>query len=327
MKVLVIGGAGYIGSHMVYTLIRSGYDVVVLDDLSGGHADAVNGAELVIGCCSDTVLLNELFRDNDFCAVMHFASFIQVGESTIKPAKYYSNNFCSTMNLLEAMITAGVKNFIFSSTAAVYGNPIADTICELHQKLPINPYGRSKWMVEQLLEDYDNAYGLKSVSLRYFNAAGCAPNSGLGERHEPETHLIPLVMQTASRRKENIAVFGTDYATIDGTCVRDYVHVLDICDAHLLAMEYLFKDGQTSQFNLGNGNGFSVRQVIDAAVETTGREINVITHPRRVGDPPRLVADATKAREVLGWKPSRSHLSLIIEDAWGWERAYPWRRL
>jgi UDP-glucose 4-epimerase len=327
MKVLVVGGAGYIGSHMVYTLIRSGYGVVVLDDLSGGHADAVGGAELVIGCCSDTELLGRLFKINDFCAVMHFASFIQVGESTINPAKYYRNNFCRTMNLLDAMITAGVRNFIFSSTAAVYGNPIADKISELHPKLPINPYGRSKWMVEQLLEDYDSAYDVKSVSLRYFNAAGCAPNSGLGERHEPETHLIPLVMQTASRRKQKIAVFGIDYDTMDGTCIRDYVHVLDICDAHLLAMQYLLNGGQTGQFNLGNGHGFSVKQVIDTAIEITGQDIDVITHSRRFGDPPRLVADAYKAREVLGWKPSRSSLSSIIEDAWGWERAYPWRRL
>lgn len=326
MQVLVIGGAGYIGSHMVHTLISSGYEVIVLDDLSGGHADAVLGAELIIGCCSNNELLTQLFGKYKFCAVMHFASFIQVGESTINPGKYYANNLCNTVNLLNTMVSAGIRNFVFSSTAAVYGNPSNDTITENDPKQPINPYGRSKWMVEQLLGDYDSAYNLKSVCLRYFNAAGCLAHSGLGERHEPETHLIPLVLQTASGRRETISVFGNDYDTADGTCIRDYVHVFDICSAHLLAMEYLLDGGQSDQFNLGNGTGFSVQQVIETAREVTGRQIPVVTHTRRVGDPPRLVADPSKASSVLKWQAVRSDLGTIISDAWSWEIAHPWQK-
>jgi UDP-glucose 4-epimerase len=324
MQVLIVGGAGYIGSHMVHTLVRSGYEAVVLDDLSGGHADAVIGAKLVVGCCSDKALLEQLFKNHDFCAVMHFASFIQVGESSIDPAKYYVNNFCKTANLLNTMISAGVSNFVFSSTAAVYGNPISAVIQEDHPKHPINPYGRSKWMVEQLLEDYDTAYQFRSVSLRYFNASGCAPNTGLGERHDPETHLIPLVLQTASGRKKAISIFGDDYETPDGTCVRDYIHVLDICSAHLLAMQYLLDGGKSDQFNLGNGSGFSVKQVINSARELTGREIPVVTLARRFGDPARLVADASKASEILRWQPGRSDLNKIISDAWSWEIDHRW---
>ncbi|HEX8593755.1 MAG TPA: UDP-glucose 4-epimerase GalE [Pseudomonas sp.] len=324
MQVLVIGGAGYIGSHMVHTLVKSGYEVVVLDDLSGGHADAVIGARLIIGCCSDKFLLDQLFKNHDFCAVMHFASFIQVGESTIDPAKYYTNNVCNTVSLLNAMVYAGIKYFVFSSTAAVYGNSVSEMISEDGSKHPINPYGRSKWMIEQLLGDYDEAYQLKSVSLRYFNASGCAPNTGLGERHEPETHLIPLVLQTASGRRENISVFGGDYETTDGTCIRDYVHVLDICNAHLLAMQYLLSGGKTDQFNLGNGTGFSVKQVIDSAKALTGKDFRVVTLARRLGDPPRLIADPSKALKILQWRPVRSDLNTIIADAWTWELGYPW---
>ncbi|MBD8599175.1 MULTISPECIES: UDP-glucose 4-epimerase GalE [unclassified Pseudomonas] len=324
MQVLIVGGAGYIGSHMVHTLIRSGYEAIVLDDLSGGHADAVIGAKLFVGCCSDKALLEQLFKDHDFCAVMHFASFIQVGESSIDPAKYYANNFCKTANLLNTMISAGVSNFVFSSTAAVYGNPISAIIQEDHPKHPINPYGRSKWMVEQLLEDYDTAYQFRSVSLRYFNASGCAPDTGLGERHDPETHLIPLVLQTASGRKKAISIFGDDYETPDGTCVRDYIHVLDICSAHLLAMQYLLDGGKSDQFNLGNGSGFSVKQVINSARELTGREIPVVTLARRLGDPARLVADASKASQILRWQPGRSDLNTIISDAWSWEVDHCW---
>lgn len=326
MQVLVIGGAGYIGSHMVHTLVSSGYEVIVLDDLSGGHAGAVLGAELIIGCCSNKELLAQLFETYNFCAVMHFASFIQVGESTNNPGKYYANNLCNTINLLNTMVSAGVRNFVFSSTAAVYGNPANDTITENDPKQPINPYGRSKWMVEQLLGDYDSAYNLKSVCLRYFNAAGCLADSGLGERHEPETHLIPLILQTASGRREAISVFGSDYDTADGTCVRDYVHVFDICSAHLLAMEYLLDGGQSDQFNLGNGTGFSVQHVIETAREVTGRQIPVVTHARRAGDPTRLVADPSKALSVLRWQPVRSDLSTIISDAWSWELAHPWQK-
>ena len=322
MYVLVVGGAGYIGSHMVHALIQAGYVPIVLDDLSSGHADAVVGAELIEGCCSDQQLLRQVFQQFNFCAVMHFASFIQVGESSADPAKYYSNNVCKTAALLEAMLSAGVKNFVFSSTAAVYGNLSNEVIRESDRKSPINPYGRTKWMVEQILMDYDHAYELRSVSLRYFNASGCAAAHGLGERHDPETHLIPLVLQTAAGRREKISVFGNDYDTPDGTCVRDYVHVMDICNAHLLAMRYLLDGGQTDHFNLGNGSGFSVQYVIDVAREITNRRIPVEILPRRVGDPARLVADSSKARSVLGWEPTRSDLHTIVSDAWTWELEY-----
>lgn len=323
--ILVVGGAGYIGSHMVKQLCRSGAKVVALDNLSTGHRDAVSPhAELVVGSASDGRLLTELFSRYRFDAVMHFASFIQVGESVLDPAKYYSNNVAATLTLLDAMRAAGVLRFIFSSTAAVYGEPVYVPIDEAHPKNPINPYGRSKWMVEQVLDDYDRAYGLKAVCLRYFNAAGADPEGELGERHQPETHLIPLVLQAASRRREAIAVFGTDYDTPDGTCIRDYVHVTDLCDAHALALEYLLAGGESARFNLGNGQGFSVQEVIDTASRVTGKKIPVRYEARRPGDPARLVADSRKAKEVLGWQPKRTELEAILTDAWTWERKYPW---
>ena len=326
MNILVVGGAGYIGSHMVKQLVRSGASVVVLDDLSSGHQDAVHSdARLVVGSAADAGLLAKLFTAARFDAVMHFASFIQVGESVREPAKYYDNNVASTLILLDAMRTAGVLRFIFSSTAAVYGDPEHVPIDELHPKRPINPYGRSKWMVEQVLEDYDHAYGLKSVCLRYFNAAGADPEGKLGERHEPETHLIPLVLQAASGRRDAISVFGTDYDTPDGTCIRDYIHVVDLCEAHALALERLLDGGQSGRFNLGNGLGFSVKEVIDTASRVTGKNIPVRYEARRAGDPPRLVADARKARAELGWLPKRSDLETIVADAWAWEQRYPWR--
>ena len=328
MKILIIGGAGYIGSHMVKHMCRSGTSVVVLDDLSAGYRDAVGAdAELVVGSAADARLLGELFRLHRFDAVMHFASFIQVGESVVEPAKYYANNVAATLTLIDAMRTAGVLCFIFSSTAAVYGNPAYVPIDEAHPKSPINPYGRSKWMVEQLLEDYDRAYGLKSVCLRYFNAAGADPEGEFGERHMSETHLIPLVLQAASGRREAISVFGTDYDTPDGTCIRDYIHVVDLCDAHALALDRLLEGGGSARFNLGNGLGFSVKEVIDTARRVTGREIPVCFEPRRPGDPARLVADSRKAREELGWKPLHADLATIVEDAWAWEQKYPWGSL
>ncbi len=323
-KILVVGGAGYIGSHMVKQLRQAGFSVVVLDNLSGGYRDAVNDVELVVGSVGDAGLLAKLFGLHRFDAVMHFASFIQVGESVDEPSKYYSNNLAATLTLLDTMRTAGVDRFVFSSTAAVYGEPTCVPIDEAHPKLPINPYGRSKWMVEQILEDYDRAYGLKSICLRYFNAAGADLGGDLGERHVPETHLIPLVLQAAAGRREAISVFGTDYDTPDGTCIRDYIHVSDLCDAHALALQQLLVGGESARFNLGNGQGFSVKEVIETARGLTGKEIPVRYEPRRAGDPPNLVADSRLAREVLGWQPQRAGLTMIITDAWAWELKWPW---
>jgi UDP-glucose 4-epimerase len=257
---------------------------------------------------------------------MHFASCIQVGESLLKPDLYYRNNFCNTLNLLDAMVAHGVKHFIFSSTAAVFGEPDYVPIDEAHPARPINPYGISKWMVERALADYDRAFGLKSVCLRYFNAAGADPEGELGERHEPETHLIPLVLQAASGRRPEIAVFGRDYDTPDGTCIRDYVHVMDLCQAHLLALDALGIGGESDAFNLGNGSGFSVQQVIDAARRVTGRNIAVREAPRRPGDPARLVANSERAKRVLGWQPQYADLDVIVEHAWAWERKLYLRR-
>jgi UDP-glucose 4-epimerase len=318
--ILVVGGAGYIGSHMVKMLLGRGYGVTTLDNLSTGHRDAVLGGEFVLGDLADRALLDKLFSERGIDGVMHFASFIQVGESVQNPARYYENNVVNTLNLLDAMVAHDVKRFIFSSSAAVYGEPIRVPIDETHPKNPINPYGRSKWMVEQMLADYDRAYGLKSVSLRYFNAAGADPEGRLGERHQPETHLIPLVLQAASGRRESVQVYGRDYDTPDGTCIRDYVHVTDLCEAHLLALDRLLHGGASAAFNLGNGNGFSVQQVIDTACKTTGKDIPVKDAPRREGDPARLVADAALARKALGWNPRYDELETIVRHAWQWEQ-------
>lgn len=318
-NILVVGGAGYIGSHMVWLLGQQGVQVVTLDNLSAGHRDAVLHGELRVGDMADRALLDEVLSERPFDAVMHFASFIQVGESVTDPAKYYQNNVANTLTLLGAMREHGVKHFVFSSTAAVFGNPIYSPIDEQHPQNPINPYGRSKWMIEQVLADYDRAYGLKSVCLRYFNAAGAHPDGLLGERHEPETHLVPLVLQAAAGRRPHITVFGRDYDTPDGTCVRDYIHVMDLAQAHWLALRYLAQGGATSVFNLGNGNGYSVQEVVDTASRVTGRAIAVQEGPRRAGDPARLVADAALARQVLGWQPQYNDLGTIIQDAWQWE--------
>ena len=320
MKTLVIGGAGYIGSHMVKRLGQLGCSVTTLDNLSSGHRDAVLCGEFVQGDLADKALLSDVLQPGRFGAVMHFASFIQVGESVQKPAMYYQNNVSNTLHLLNAMRAAGVQRFIFSSTAATFGEPLYSPIDERHPQAPINPYGRSKLMIEQVLEDYDRAYGLKSVCLRYFNAAGADPQGELGERHDPETHLIPLVLQAASGRRPNIAVFGRDYDTPDGTCIRDYIHINDLCEAHWLGLQSLMQGGGSQRYNLGNGNGFSVQEVIDAARRVTGQPITVIDAPRRDGDPARLVADATLARQQLGWKPQFPALDTLVAHAWGWEQ-------
>ncbi len=318
--ILVVGGAGYIGSHMVRALLKCGYRVVTLDNLSTGYQDAVLGGEFVRGDLADRGQLERLFSGHRVDAVMHFASFIQVGESVREPAKYYANNVTNTLNLLDAMLSHGVNKFIFSSSAAVYGEPIKERIDEGHPKQPLNPYGRTKWMVEQILQDYDRAYALRSISLRYFNAAGADPDGRLGERHEPETHLIPLVLQVASGRRENVQVFGRDYDTPDGTCIRDYVHVADLCEAHRLALERLLNGAGSFAYNLGNGNGFSVQEVIDTAARITGKPIPVKDGQRRAGDPARLVADAQTAKQSLGWVPSYPELETIIRHAWQWEQ-------
>ena len=320
MKILVVGGAGYIGSHMVKYLSRRGHAVTVLDDLSTGHRDAVIGAELVVGNLADRALLDQLLSQGGFDGVMHFAASSLVGESVADPAKYYRNNVAGTQNLLDAMREHGPQCFIFSSTAAIFGNPVSELIDEEHPKAPINPYGRSKLMVEQMLADYDAAYGLRSSCLRYFNAAGADPEGELGERHDPETHLIPLVLQAASGRRSHISIFGDDYDTPDGTCIRDYIHVEDLCEAHMLALQRLLDGGASRAYNLGNGNGFSVAQVIEAARAVTGQPIPAEKAPRRPGDPPRLVAASARAREELGWTPRFDALETIIEHAWAVEQ-------
>jgi len=321
MRILVVGGAGYIGSHMVKLVGDRGVEVVTLDNLSTGHRDAVLGGELIHGDIADLDLLDRLFGQGKFDAVMHFASFIRVDESVRDPAKYYRNNVVNTLNLLSAMAARGVKRFIFSSSAAIFGEPEYVPIDEQHPKNPINPYGKSKWMVEQMLADFDRAHGLKSVCLRYFNAAGAHPEGILGERHEPETHLIPLVLQAAAGRRPHVAVYGRDYDTPDGTCIRDYVHVQDLCEAHWLAMKRLMDGGESAAFNLGNGSGYSVQAVIDAARRVTGREIRTHYESRRTGDPARLVADASFACKRLGWVPEYADLETIIRHAWQWERS------
>jgi UDP-glucose 4-epimerase len=319
MKILVVGGAGYIGSHMVKMLLAEGHQVVTFDNLSAGFREAVLGGEFVQGDLADRVALDNVFSLHQFDAVMHFASFISVGESVKWPDKYYRNNVSNTLNLLDAMLAHDVKRFIFSSTAAIFGEPEYVPIDESHPKSPVNPYGQSKWMVEQVLADYDRAFGLRHVCLRYFNAAGADPDGLLGERHEPETHLIPLVLQAASGRRAHVSVFGRDYDTLDGTCIRDYIHIVDLCSAHLAALNGLADGGDSACFNLGNGEGFSVQQVIDVATQVTGVTIKVVDGPRRAGDPARLVADATKARRDLGWTPQHAALAAIIGDAWRWE--------
>lgn len=320
MRVLVVGGAGYIGSHMVKMLAGAGHQVVTFDNLSSGHRDAVLAGDFVQGDLASRQDLKRVFDDYQPEAVMHFASFIQVGESVRRPDMYYENNVTNTLNLLNEMLAHNVKQFIFSSTAAVFGEPDYVPIDEAHPNRPLNPYGRSKWMVEQILADYDKAFDLKSVCLRYFNAAGADPEGQLGERHDPETHLIPLILQAASGRRDHIQVFGRDYDTPDGTCIRDYIHIVDLCSAHLAALEYLNRGGNSDRFNLGNGAGFSVQQVIDAVEQVSGHSVEVVNGPRREGDPARLVADAQRARDILGWRPRYTDLQTIVAHAWQWEQ-------
>lgn len=320
--ILVTGGAGYIGSHTVLALKQAGYKVLVLDNLVYGHRDVAESlqVELIQGDISDRPLLDQIFTQHSIQAVIHFAAYAYVGESVSDPAKYYRNNVVGTLTLLEAMVTAGVNSMVFSSTCATYGHPQQIPIPEEHPQNPINPYGATKLMVERILSDFDHAYGLRSVRFRYFNAAGADSQGQLGEDHNPETHLIPLVLLTALGQRDQISIFGTDYDTPDGTCIRDYIHVTDLAQAHVQGLEYLLNGGETAVFNLGNGSGFSVREVIQAARNITGHSIPVIESDRRPGDPAVLVGSAKKAREILGWQPEYFQLATILEHAWQWHQ-------
>ncbi len=322
-KILVTGGAGYIGSHAVKLLTQAKFEVIIYDNLVYGHrelVEAIPGTTLIVGDCSDRELLDQVFQTHSIDAVMHFAAYAYVGESVAEPAKYYRNNVVGTLTLLEAMVAAKINHFVFSSTCATYGVPQALPIPETHPQAPINPYGKSKLMVEQMLADFDQAYGLKSIIFRYFNAAGADPSGALGEDHNPETHLIPLVLQTALGKREAISVFGTDYETPDGTCIRDYIHVTDLAEAHVLGLKYLLEHNESQVFNLGNGNGFSVKEVIETARNVTGKPIKATYCERRQGDPPLLVGSAEKARELLGWNPKYPGLDQIISHAWQWHQ-------
>lgn len=321
--VLVTGGAGYIGSHAVLALEAAGYQTVILDNLEYGHkelADRHLKAKLIVGDTTDRPLLDELFSTYNVAAVMHFAAYIAVGESVSEPAKYYRNNVYGTLNLLEAMIAANVKRLVFSSTCAIYGPPKTVPIPEDHPQNPISPYATSKLMVEKMLLDFQSAYGLQSVCFRYFNAAGADPQGRLGEDHNPETHLIPLVLFAALGKRESISIFGTDYDTRDGTCIRDYIHVSDLAAAHVKGAEYLLNGGETSFFNLGNGSGFTVKEVIEMARRVTGEEIKAVECDRRPGDPPSLVGTSDRAQKVLNWTPQYPDLENIITHAWQWHQ-------
>jgi UDP-glucose 4-epimerase len=327
-RILVTGGAGYIGSHMVKSLVAHGDEVVVFDNLSTGHRDAVRGARLVVGDLARPDEIGAVVREGSFEAVMHFAASCYVGESVREPAKYYANNVVGTLNLLEAMRAAAVGRFVFSSSCATYGNPIRIPIDESHPQSPVNPYGQTKLACEAAMKDYATAYGLSAVALRYFNAAGCDPEGDLGERHEPETHLIPLVLAQARREGHSsgteLHVFGDDFDTADGTCVRDYVHVSDLSAAHLLALNRAFgQRGVFEAFNLGTETGHSVLQVIESCRRVTGARIDYKVGARREGDPSTLVASAARARQVLGWRPRFGHLDGIVETAWGWLSRQP----
>jgi len=322
--ILVTGGAGYIGSHTVLALKNANYDVVILDNLEHGHRDllekVLHDVELVVGDISDRSLVDNLFASRKIDAVIHFAAYIAVGESVSDPAKYYRNNVSGTLTLLEAMMAANVNKFVFSSTCAIYGEPKIVPIPEEHPRYPISPYATSKLMVEEILADFDRAYNFKSVRFRFFNAAGAHPEGILGEDHHPETHLIPLVLQTALGRRESVSILGTDYPTPDGTGLRDYIHVNDIAAAHILGLEYLLGGGDSQEFNLGNGCGFSVREVIESAKQVTGRDVKAIECERRPGDPPILVGSSNKVKTILGWKPQYPDLEEIIAHAWQWHQ-------
>jgi UDP-glucose 4-epimerase len=325
MRLLVTGGAGYIGSHAVRDFVARGYEVTVFDNLVYGHRKALVDAEVdfVQGeLATDRFLLAELFQRKRFDAVVHFAAYAYVGESVTNPLKYYQNNVAAPLNLLEVMEEHECKKFVFSSTCATYGIPERVPIAETTLQEPINPYGRSKLMLETILRDCECAWGLKSVFLRYFNACGASRDGVIGESHDPETHLIPLVLKAIRGEIDKVSVFGTDYSTPDGTCIRDYIHVEDLAQAHSMAIDYLSQNKGSNAFNLGTGRGVSVKEILEAAEKVTGQTIPQEFSPRRVGDPPELVAEATKANEELGWVPRMSDLETIIRTAWEWDNRY-----
>lgn len=317
-RILITGGAGYVGSHCAKALAAAGHDGVVLDSLLNGHREFARWGKLIAGDIRDAAALDSIFAAHRFDAVMHLAALAYVGESVIAPGRYYDVNVNGTRVLLDAMMRAGVRAMVFSSSCAVYGEPERMPINEDERLDPINPYGFTKLACERMMDDFERAYGLKSVRLRYFNAAGADPAAEIGERHDPETHLIPLILEAASGSRPDIRVFGLDYPTPDGTALRDYVHVCDLAHGHVLAANHLLNNGKTLALNLGSGRGGSVRQVIEIVRTITGREVVARDGPRRPGDPAHLVADPTKAREILGWTPERSDLATIVADAWRW---------
>lgn len=323
MSILVCGGAGYVGSHCLEALKAAGYDCVVVDDLSRGHRAAVGESPLYVGNIADDALMDQVFRERHIEVVLHFAAASQVGESMKEPLLYYENNLCATVALLRSMRRHEVGRIVFSSSAAVYGEPDAVPIPEESPKAPTNTYGETKLAMERLMHWCHVAYGLEYVSLRYFNAAGASPSGIIGEDHTPETHLIPLVLQAAQGRREKVSIFGDDYPTPDGTCIRDYIHTSDLASAHLLAARRLLAGEGSGIFNLGSEHGLSVRQIIDAARKVTGRDFPVEVAPRRAGDPAVLIASNRKAREELGWVPAHSDAESILASAWAWHSSHP----
>ncbi|MCI2113239.1 MAG: UDP-glucose 4-epimerase GalE [Ruminococcus sp.] len=325
MKILVLGGAGYIGSHTVYRLIEQGHKVVVFDNFETGYYEAIHpDAEVYEGDLRNRADIDNVFdEESDIDAVIHFAANSLVGESMVKPLKYYDNNICGTKVLLESMVAHNINRIVFSSTAATYGEPIHTPILENDPTNPTNCYGETKRAMERMFYWTEQAHGMKYVSLRYFNACGAHISGKIGEAHNPESHLIPIILQTANGTRDHISVFGTDYDTPDGTCIRDYIHVTDLAQAHILAVEYLINGGESDIFNLGNGVGFSVKEVIETAKKVTGKEIKVVEENRRAGDPAVLIASSEKAKKVLGWNPQYNELSTIIETAWKWHSTHP----
>ncbi len=323
MSILVCGGAGYIGSHCVRALKEAGYDCIIYDNLSEGHREAVKDFPLIVGDLKDEEKLNRVFAEYKIEGVIHFAAFALVGISMKEPLSYYENNVSAAISLLKAMERAKVKNIVFSSTCAVYGEPDKVPITEDMPTKPCNPYGQTKRDIEKLLYWCDEAYGIKSVCLRYFNAAGAVPDGSIGEDHALETHLLPLVFHALQGKREAVSVFGTDYDTQDGSCIRDYIHVLDLADAHIRALQYLIKGSPSNIFNLGTGTGTSVLEVIDTVKRITGKDFRVKLCERRPGDPAKLVAEAGKAYEHLGWKPQYSDMETIVKDAYAWHKNHP----
>lgn len=320
MKILVCGGAGYIGSHMVAHLLENNIEVVVLDNLEKGHKEALLGGKLYVGDLRDKEILDKVFTENKIDAVIDFAAYSLVGESMENPLKYFNNNIYGTISLLQAMTEHNVKYIVFSSTAATYGEPESTPILETDKNLPTNAYGESKLLVEKILKWCDRCYGIKYTALRYFNAAGAHVNGKIGEDHSPETHLIPLILNVASGKRDKIYIYGDDYPTEDGTCIRDYVHVSDLASAHLLALKRLQNGGESAIYNLGNGTGFSVKEVIEACRKVTGEKIPAEISERRAGDPAVLIASSEKAMKELHWEPKYNDLETIISTAWNWHK-------